>query len=846
LGEELLLTDHNATTAALCEFKYSQDGEKYALIYSEDQHEPQRVELESYGGQQQLRNFLQRNQGDPNQQVCSSVEIYWPENFLKYVTLVDSPGTTDDKFYADITRRYQRDVASGFIYVIDGMNAVEEAAGVGKLMQAVIDELAAGPEGSTLSRTALFVVNKWDLFCKQNRTKEGRNEYLHILCQKLSEKWIGFKEDDLLTMNARLAAEASRVGVNTEDIKSLCSVLEKLWSQSMDEMFKKSLDKLMKPMRQIANQLENTIREMNLPPEKRMVKYVSDVERIDMFKKAHTECQKKLDAILDRHVTGLYEYLRGRGREIALSNWTSDDYCEKTESKAQPKLLWESERRTLSLEDQLKKRVLAAISQYDGFEEMARWADSEEVTDEWKNIFKRYTSLEFTINRQVDRSYEEFSENLASKIGRMLAVGVPTAVLGIAVAPITVLVCSFMLLQNFLESRRLHSSLEVEYDKLLRKLKENNDFELKKNVQTCAAVMSSSIYCVYKEMPVRIEGLERQLKARSETEKEAIPIYREVYDACMPLLESLSIYKVNLGIHEYSEKDLLWPNGSPEDPDSCGANCCVYQAQIKVPDGSGLITDVAVKVLLSRVEKYAFLKECEVCRKFSHPNLVKFYGSTVISNFGHQGKRHVALIFEWCHNKSLYHEIANERYPKPVCNPDGYKGANEIVLQLTDGLAYLHGNRVVHRDLKPENILLDRNKRVKIADMGTLKEQSLIKGSLEGTRCYLAPEVWECQPYDTSADIYSLGVVLFEIWFGKFCRDIPSLRLDKKMFGMEVAGLNWSERLSEKRPGNCWKDWTRKCCSAVPEDRLTAEKLSSDVRDWETLLSVYGDTIEAN
>jgi mitogen-activated protein kinase kinase kinase len=102
------------------------------------------------------------------------------------------------------------------------------------------------------------------------------------------------------------------------------------------------------------------------------------------------------------------------------------------------------------------------------------------------------------------------------------------------------------------------------------------------------------------------------------------------------------------------------------------------------------------------------MKKYSLFRKFSHPNLVKFYGSTVISNFGHQGKRHVALIFEWCHNKSLYHEIANERYPKPVCNPDGYKGANEIVLQLTDGLAYLHGNRVVHRDLKPENILVRR------------------------------------------------------------------------------------------------------------------------------------------
>ena len=104
-------------------------------------------------------------------------------------------------------------------------------------MQAVTD-----PTGIVVARTAVFVVNKWDIFCKQNRTEEERKDYLNKLCLRLAEGWIGFKDTDLLTMNARLAAEASKVGVNTQDIKKLCSVLENLWSQSMDEMLKKTLE----------------------------------------------------------------------------------------------------------------------------------------------------------------------------------------------------------------------------------------------------------------------------------------------------------------------------------------------------------------------------------------------------------------------------------------------------------------------------------------------------------------------------------------------------------------------------------------------------------------------------
>ena len=103
-------------------------------------------------------------------------------------------------------------------------------------MQAVAD-----PDGPNIARSAVFVVNKWDMLCRQIKSEEGRKDYLVKLCGHLAKTWIGFKESDLLTMNARISAEASKVGVNTEDVKKLCLILESLWPQSMKGMITKTI-----------------------------------------------------------------------------------------------------------------------------------------------------------------------------------------------------------------------------------------------------------------------------------------------------------------------------------------------------------------------------------------------------------------------------------------------------------------------------------------------------------------------------------------------------------------------------------------------------------------------------
>ena len=112
------------------------------------------------------------------------------------------------------------------------------------------------------------------------------------------------------------------------------------------------------------------------------------------------------------------------------------------------------------------------------------------------------------------------------------------------------------------------------------------------------------------------------------------------------------------------------------------------------------------------------------------------------------------------------HDLIRRNAPRGVPEDVAWR----LILQSALGLAHIHGLKILHRDVKSENIFLDAKGDAKIGDLGvakSLKNTQDLGVTLVGTPFYLSPELCDRRPYDAKSDVWSLGVVLYELLTGK-------------------------------------------------------------------------------
>jgi len=150
-----------------------------------------------------------------------------------------------------------------------------------------------------------------------------------------------------------------------------------------------------------------------------------------------------------------------------------------------------------------------------------------------------------------------------------------------------------------------------------------------------------------------------------------------------------------------------------------------------------------------------FKREAKILAKLEHSSIIK------VLDFGFEESR-LYISFEFFESKSL------REYIKEF-NPD-YETKLRLIVQLINGLEYAHKNGIVHRDIKPENILVDVNANLKIADfglaIGTSEMGVTNKTSVLGTPSYMSPEQILGEEITNQSDLFSLGIVIFEMFAG--------------------------------------------------------------------------------
>ena len=233
--------------------------------------------------------------------------------------------------------------------------------------------------------------------------------------------------------------------------------------------------------------------------------------------------------------------------------------------------------------------------------------------------------------------------------------------------------------------------------------------------------------------------------------------------------------------------------------------------------------EVAIKVLRgvqnNSAQYQEFLQEVAIMRKVRHRNVVQFIGACT-------QKPHLCIIFEFMRGGSVYDFMRRQGQLRIAV-------VLRVAVEVCRGMDYLHKRKIVHRDLKAANLLLDEHGTVKIADFGVARvlDGAGVMTAETGTYRWMAPEVIEHRPYNQKADVFSFGVVLWELLTGL----VPY----NDMTPLQAAVGVVQKGLRPPIPQTCpppLADIMRLCWQRDPAVRPSFEALKSKLED---LYEVY-------
>ncbi|MDQ2984538.1 MAG: Stk1 family PASTA domain-containing Ser/Thr kinase [Actinomycetota bacterium] len=260
-------------------------------------------------------------------------------------------------------------------------------------------------------------------------------------------------------------------------------------------------------------------------------------------------------------------------------------------------------------------------------------------------------------------------------------------------------------------------------------------------------------------------------------------------------------------------------------------------ANVYLAEDQELGRRVAIKILNDRhagddqfIER--FRREAKNAAGLSHPNIVSIYDRGEA-----EGTYYIAM--EFLDGRSLK-ELILTRGPAPVAR------SIEYARQILAALAHAHQGGIVHRDIKPHNVVVNGDGRLKVTDFGIARSgasQMTEVGSIIGTAQYLSPEQARGSPVDQRSDLYSVGIVLYEMLTGKvpFTGDTP----------LEIAMKHLSA--IPKPPSQVRRDVPHdldlivlRALAKDPDERYqSAEEMDDDLTRVARGLSVAAETADA-
>ena len=159
---------------------------------------------------------------------------------------------------------------------------------------------------------------------------------------------------------------------------------------------------------------------------------------------------------------------------------------------------------------------------------------------------------------------------------------------------------------------------------------------------------------------------------------------------------------------------------------------------------------------LNDKEKENALNEIRILASLSHPNIIGYKEA-----FYDEPSKTINIVMEYADDGDIDKKIKDNLKKRNFFTEDTIWG---WIIQILEGLKYLHDNKIMHRDLKCANIFLMKDGILKLGDLNVSKIAKMGMAQTQaGTPYYISPEIWKEQPYDYKCDVWSVGCIIYEI-----------------------------------------------------------------------------------
>ena len=229
-----------------------------------------------------------------------------------------------------------------------------------------------------------------------------------------------------------------------------------------------------------------------------------------------------------------------------------------------------------------------------------------------------------------------------------------------------------------------------------------------------------------------------------------------------------------------------------------------------------------------------FKRETDIGARLDHPGVMKV--------FVDEDRARVYMVMEWVDGTLLRRILSGRKMPT--------ERAVKITLRILDALGYIHTHGVVHRDLKPENIMVDADDNIKLIDFGIAANAGARRitfanfSSTMGTPDYISPEQVKGKRGDARSDLYTVGVMLYEMLTGKvpFQGDNPFAIMNDRLLNNPIPPREIDPTITpqlqeiiyralERDPANRYKDAAEFAHDLQHQDEVgIAER--EELRDW--------------